>query len=805
MATFAGEIPDAEELAAYFISSGFPEKHAKKYAKSKKDATALYGTLKEAGVEGQLSASLANLMYDAAKAVPKTHLMYRPIIAKMVMESKLDTKQRISAAAKFLKKITPPAELDVPKLEEACGVGMHMTDEEIATLIDQVFESVADTLQKERYLFGVGKILPLVNKADPRAKWANGGTVTKTIKAKLEQVLGPRDERDAEMAKKKNKAKGKEKKKSAEKQAKKGGKSGKAEEKQDYDDTASNKFREAARMGKGFRNTEEMKKKHFEITKGIVRTRFPPEPNGYLHIGHAKSMNLVFKGAYEMLGGVKGQCNLRFDDTNPAAESTEYIDSIKENVAWMGWKPWCVTHSSDHFDTLYEFAERLILDDKCYVCHQTGDEIKACRELRQHHKPGYESPYRNRPVEESLKLFRDMRDGKFKEGEASLRMKIDWEHPNPCMWDPVAYRIKHMPHPHAGDKWCIYPSYDYTHCIIDSLEHIDYSLCTLEFEVRRDSYYWLVDALGLWKALQYEFSRLNIEYTVLSKRKLRQLVETKIVDGWDDPRLPTINGLRRRGFTAEGINAFCDDIGVNRKDNTMVEVDRLHYWIRWHLDTICPRRMAVLDPVLVEITNYEEGVAETIAMPNHPKDKSFGTRDVLFSKFVYVDRSDFREVDEKKYFGLAPGKEVKLKFAYNITCTSFERDDSGKVSKILATYDKSNKNKCKGILTFVACGKGGLDDKPVSAKINLYEELFSVPVPGANGRAWTDDLNPNSLTTVNGYVEACLSDTKKQDRFQFERLGFFVGDDECKEGSLVFNRTLTLKSSKDFGKKKGRK
>ena len=795
------EMPDAEGLTTFFKSVGYPEKNAKKYAKSKKDSVALYGTLKEANIDSEMPNALANLMYEVAKSVPKSHLIYRPTIANMVKDSKLDTKQRISAAAKFLKKITPPAELDMAKLEETCGVGMNMTDDEIVTLIDQVFESVADTLQKERYLFGIAKILPLVHKADPRAKWANGGTLTKTIKKKLEEVLGPRDERDAEMAKKNNKAKGKKKKQKAEKQAKArkdGGGKGKGaeEEKKDYDDDASNTFREAARMEKGFRNTEEMKKKHFEITKGIVRTRFPPEPNGYLHIGHAKSMNLVFKGAYEMLGGVKGQCNLRFDDTNPAAESNEYIDNIKENVNWMGWKPWCVTYSSDHFDTLYEFAERLILEDKCYVCHQSGDEIKACRELRQHNKPGFESPFRNRPVEESLQLFRDMRDGKFKEGEASLRMKIDWQHPNPCMWDPVAYRIKHMPHPHAGDKWCIYPSYDYTHCIIDSLEHIDYSLCTLEFEVRRDSYYWLVDALGLWKALQYEFSRLNIEYTVLSKRKLRQLVETKIVDGWDDPRLPTINGLRRRGFTSEGINAFCDDIGVNRKDNTMVEVARLHYWIRWHLDTICHRRMAVLKPLLVELTNYDEGVAEEVDMPNHPKDKSFGTRKVLFSKYLYVDRDDFREVDEKNFFGLAPGKEVRLKFAYNITCTGFEKDDNGNVTKLLATYDKANTNKCKGKLTFVACGKGGLNEKPASASINLYEELFAVPVPGANGRKWTDDLNPNSLTTVTGYVEAALANTKKQDRFQFDRLGYFVGDDDCTADNLIFNRTLTLKSNK---------
>ena len=794
----ASSAPTEDELVQLFSKVGFSDKDAKKYAKTKKTASALYGTLNEGGVQDKVSKNMANLLYMVATKTPKTHTQYRPVLATMVKEGKLDINPRVQAAVAFLKnKVTPGDTLNTVALDEACGVGLSFSKEQIEGLIDGIFKENDAEIQEKRYLFGISKILPLFRAADPASKWANGGDVTKAINAKLLSTLGPRDERDAAMAKANNKAKGKKKKKDANAKSKAGGKAGdNGAAKKDYDDEARNMFRDAARMDSSFFNSEDAKKKHFEITKGIVRTRFPPEPNGYLHIGHAKSMNLVFKGAYEMLGGVKGMCNLRFDDTNPAAESVEYIDSITENVEWMGWKPWCVTHSSDYFDTLYEFAERLIKDGKCYVCEQSGDDIKASRELRQQNKPGYESPWRNRSPDENLALFREMKDGKHEEGKMSLRMKIDWEHPNPCMWDPVAYRIKHMPHPHAGDKWCIYPSYDYTHCIIDSLEHIDYSLCTLEFEVRRDSYYWLIEQLGLLKALQYEFSRLNIQYTVLSKRKLRKLVEGNLVNGWDDPRLPTINGLRRRGFTSEGINAFCDDIGVNRNDNTIVEISRLHYWARWHLDKVCPRRMAVLDPLEVEIVNFQPDAVESIEMPNHPINKELGVRTVPLSRRLFIDRSDFREDDPgKKYYGLAPGREVRLKYAYNITCTGVERDSENRVVKILATYDENNTRKCKGVLTWVACGAGGTP--PATAEVRLYEELFTVPSPGADGRDWLkDDYNKDSLRVVQAFVEPSLASARKQDRFQFERIGYFVGDDDTTEEKLVFNRTLPLKASK---------
>jgi glutaminyl-tRNA synthetase len=803
MAAIASETlaPSEEDMAAFFVQAGFSDKDAKKNAKSKKTASALYSTLQEANSPAQLSKEELNLLIMVATKTPKTHVEYRPVLATMVVEGKLDINPRVQAACDYLKqKITPGNPLDQAKLETECGVGLNMDEDEIIALTDKVFADNAAEIETQRYLFGISKLLPLFKNADPRAKWANGGMVTKALKNKLAAVLGPKDERDEAMNKAKNKSKGKEKKAKVVANSKKDGAVA-GEGAKAYDDDATNMFRDAARMESSFFNSDEKKKEHFEVTKGIVRTRFPPEPNGYLHIGHAKSMNLVFKGAYEMLGGVKGMCNLRFDDTNPAAESTEFVDSIKENVNWMGWKPWAVTYSSDHFDTLYEFAERLIKDGKSYVCNQSGDEIKRCRDLRRDNKPGYESPCRNRPVEENLELFRAMRDGKYKEGELSLRLKIDWEHPNPNMWDPVAYRIKHMAHPHAGDKWCIYPTYDYTHCIIDSLEHIDYSLCTLEFEVRRDSYYWLVDQLGLWKALQYEFSRLNIEYFCLSKRKLKVLVEENYVTGWDDPRLPTINGLRRRGFTSEGINAFCDDIGVNRHDNTLVEISRLHYWVRWHLDQVARRAFAVLDPIEIEITNYPEGQIEMLELPNHPKtEMGMGNRSVPFSRKLYINREDFREENPgKKYFGLAPGKEVKLKYAYNITCTGMERDASNNVVKLLATYDAENKSKCKGVLTWVAHGEGGA--APATAEVRLYDELFTQKVPGSDGRDWLkDDLNPNSLTVVTALIDSSLVDVKPQDRFQFERVGYFVVDDDSKPGALVFNRTLPLKASSDAKK-----
>jgi len=431
-------------------------------------------------------------------------------------------------------------------------------------------------------------------------------------------------------------------------------------------------------------NSQELIEEHVKVSGGKVRTRFPPEPNGYLHVGHAKSMNMNFELSFEKLGvPIENRRTIfRYDDTNPDAESEEYITSLAQDVAWLGWKPERTTFSSDYFSILYEFAVKLIKNDKAYVCHQTKDEIEACRDIARKKvadptAPGDPcSPYRNRPIEESLRLFEDMRKGKFTESGATLRMKMDMTSPNPNMWDQVAYRIKYTPHPHAGDTWCIYPTYDYTHCIIDSLEHIDYSICTLEFESRRESYYWVLEALQLYRPKVYEMSRLNISYTVLSKRKLLKLVNGKVVRGWDDPRMPTIKGLRRRGYTAKILNAFCNEIGVTRNENT-VQYERLAATARNVLHETSPRVMAVLDPILVVLSGVPDDASEPITVPDFPFDPSRGSHTVDLGSRVYIDQSDFREVDSEDYFGLAPNKAVTLKYAHKIHCDTVEKDDSG--------------------------------------------------------------------------------------------------------------------------------
>ena len=523
-----------------------------------------------------------------------------------------------------------------------------------------------------------------------------------------------------------------------------------------------------------------------------VHTRFPPEPNGYLHIGHAKSICINF-GLAQEYGGL---CNLRFDDTNPVKEDTEYVDSIREDVHWLGGE-WDDReyYASNYFDQLYAFAEQLIRDGKAYVDSQSAEEIRASRGTLT--QPGTESPYRNRSIEENLDLFHRMRDGEFADGEHVLRAKIDMASPNVVMRDPTLYRSRHAEHHRTGDKWCVYPMYDFTHCLSDSLEGITHSICTLEFVNNRELYDWVLDALNVYHPQQIEFARLGLTYTVLSKRKLIQLVKGGFVRGWDDPRMPTICGMRRRGYTPEAIRDFCSRIGVARAEN-LVEYSLLEFCVREHLNAVAPRTMAVLDPIKVVIENYPEGQVEWFDMPFSQDGSVEGSRKVPFSRELYIERDDFREDPPKKFHRLFPGSEVRLRYAYYVTCKDVIKDADGNIVELRCTYDPESKGgatpdgrKIKGTIHWVSVPHA------VSAEVRLYEHLFTSPTPGntPEGVEFTDLLNPGSMRVVTAQVEPALAEFPAGSRVQFERLGYFCVDPDSKPGAPVFNRTVTLKDS----------
>jgi glutaminyl-tRNA synthetase len=525
---------------------------------------------------------------------------------------------------------------------------------------------------------------------------------------------------------------------------------------------------------------------------GRVATRFPPEPNGYLHIGHAKSICLNF-GVARDFGGT---CNLRFDDTNPVTEEVEYVESIQEDVRWLGFS-WDdrLFYASDYFETLYECAERLIADGKAYVDDLTADEIREYRGSLT--TSGKESPYRTRSADENLDLFRRMRAGEFPDGSRVLRAKIDMASPNLNMRDPVLYRIRRAHHHRTGDAWCIYPMYDYAHPISDALERITHSLCTLEFEDHRPLYDWLIENLPLpGQPQQIEFARLNLTYTVMSKRRFLQLVNEKHVAGWDDPRMPTISGLRRRGYTPEAIRRFADDIGVAKREN-IVDIGLLEFFVREDLNKRAPRAMAVLRPLEIVLENYPDGETEYMDVVNNPEDRSAGTRRVPFSKRLYVEQDDFREDPPKKFFRLAPGREVRLRNAYLITCRDVVKDAAGNVVSLKCTYDPATRGgdapdgrKVKATLHWVSAAHA------VDAEVRLYDRLFTVEEPGAGDVDFLSQLNPNSLEVLrNCKVEPALADAPAGARYQFERIGYFAVDPDSTEGRPVFNRTVTLKDS----------
>jgi len=537
---------------------------------------------------------------------------------------------------------------------------------------------------------------------------------------------------------------------------------------------------------------------------GRVITRFPPEPNGYLHIGHAKSICLNFGIAAEF----GGSCNLRFDDTNPSREEVEYVESIQEDVRWLGFD-WArnLFYASDYFGQLYEYAIQLIEKGKAYVCDLTGDQVREYRGNLT--EPGKESPFRDRSKEENLDLFRSMRAGEFEEGAHTLRAKIDMASSNLNLRDPVLYRILKETHHRTGDEWPIYPMYDFAHGQSDSMENVTHSVCTLEFEDHRPLYDWFLDELGIYHSQQIEFARLNLTHTVLSKRRLIQLVNEGYVNGWDDPRMPTISGLRRRGYTPEAVRDFCDRIGVAKRDNT-VDIALLEHTLREDLNKRSPRVMAVLDPLKVVIENYPEGKSEKIVSVNNPEDMSMGERSIPFSRTVYIEKDDFREEPPPKFYRLSPGREVRLKDAYYITCTGVVKDETtGEVIELRATYDPEtyggtsvDGRKVRGTSHWVSA------DHAVDAEVRVYDHLFSTVDPDdvPEGGDFKDNLNPESLVVMSAKLEQGLDKAKPGERFQFLRQGYFVVDPDSTPEAPVFNRTVALRdtwSRMDQSRKKG--
>ena len=523
-----------------------------------------------------------------------------------------------------------------------------------------------------------------------------------------------------------------------------------------------------------------------------VQTRFPPEPNGYLHIGHAKAICLDFGLADEF----SGHTNLRFDDTNPEKEETEYVDSIMEDVRWLGFHWEGLYYASDYFDQLYEWAVKLIKAGKAYVDDLSADEVRRHRGTLT--EPGKESPYRNRSVDENLALFERMRAGEFPDGSRTLRAKIDMASPNVNMRDPVMYRILHAEHHRTGDKWCIYPMYDYAHGQSDSIERVTHSMCTLEFTDHRPLYEWFIRELGIFPSQQIEFDRLNITYTLLSKRKLLQLVQDKHVSGWDDPRMPTISGIRRRGYTSRAIRNFCAAVGVSRTNGT-TDFAMLEHFVREDLNKTSPRVMAVLRPLKLVIDNYPEGQVEEMEAVNNPEDESAGTRKVPFSRELYIEQDDFREDPPKQYHRLSPGREVRLRYGYFVKCVSVKKNDKGEVVEVHCTYDPASRGgnspdgrKVKATIHWVSA------QHAIDAEVRLYDKLFTKPNPGEveEGQDFTSNLNPESLEVVPAVkIEPSVRDAKSGDRYQFERLGYFCVDPDSTAGKLVFKRTASLKDT----------
>ncbi|KAJ2157409.1 Glutaminyl-tRNA synthetase [Coemansia sp. RSA 552] len=806
-----------EDLTGKFEALGLTAEKAKEAAGNKKLAPALSDLIAASG-RSAFDKSAGMLVYTLAAAAAKGNTPHADYIARAIACGRIASAEQLQAATKFCSKNDPAA--DEAAFDEACGVGIVVSDEEIAAAIKAVLDGTRDKLVSERYR-GLGRVLGMVKKA-PELRWADSAKVKHEFDAQALELLGPKDERD-DPANVKKAAKKAAKKPAAKPAAGKGAEARGWEPVPVKTMLAEGEISRLHRVGENPQIKPELMAEHLKATGGKVITRFPPEPNGYLHIGHAKAINVNFGYAY-VHGGV---CNLRYDDTNPEAEEKEYVDSILDTIRWLGFEPDQVLYSSDYFQQLYELAIKLIERGLAYVCHCTGDEIRLQRGGDDNRGERFACAHRERPVAESLAEFQKMKEGRYGPNEAILRMKMDLEDGNPQMWDLVAYRVLFASHHRTGTEWCIYPTYDFTHCLCDSFENITHSLCTKEFSQSRPSYYWLCDAVEVYKPVQWEYGRLNVTNTVLSKRKLLKLRAEGIVDALDDPRLYTLPALRRRGVPPQAINAFVRELGVSTADST-IDVGRLENHIRGSLDACAPRVMAAIHPIKVVLENLPEDHCEEIEMPYNPRDESFGKHRVPFTRTLYIDRSDFRETDSLDYYRLAPGKTVGLNgLPHPITCTDVKRGADGTVAELVCRYENaSSPPKPKAFIQWIAdCPRLGspvhLDEvriyKPLFKHANPYDESV---VPGG----WLSDIDRASLEVVKGAIadtglwdsiqRYAATESGKQElakhhvenvRFQFMRIGYFaldrdtvlpaeaVGGGPASGARLVMNRIVTLK------------
>ncbi|KAK6480826.1 glutamine--tRNA ligase [Huso huso] len=762
---------DSADLVSLFISIGLSEQKAKETLKNE----ALSSALKEAVIQvtdtpGLRSSRAAGIRTIKLRAEQRLCILYSFALLTRIISLSLS----LSAALDCVKS-HPVDPISVEEFERQCGVGVVVSPEQIEDTVEAIISKHKELLMKERYRFNMGL---LMGEARSQLKWADGKIIKNEVDMQVLHLLGPKTEADLEKKPKAPKQKAaaeNEKVEAADGDVKLEGKSLMQQlrgEAMKFHKTGENYKTEGYVVTP---NTMRLLREHLELTGGQVRTRFPPEPNGILHIGHAKAINFNF-GYAKANNGI---CFLRYDDTNPEKEEEKYFTGIRDMVEWLGYKPYAVTHASDYFQQLYDWAVELIRRSHAYVCHQRVEEIKG------HNPPP--SPWRDRPTEESLLLFEGMRKGKFAEGEVTLRMKLVMEDGK---MDPVAYRIKYTPHHRTGDTWCIYPTYDYTHCLCDSIEHITHSLCTKEFQARRSSYFWLCNALDVYCPVQWEYGRLNLTYTVVSKRKIVKLVETGAVRDWDDPRLFTLTALRRRGFPAEAINNFCARVGVTVAQTT-VEPHLLEACVREVLNDSAPRVMAVLEPLRVTITNFPAPQQMEVKVPDFPADESRGSHSVHFSSTVFIEQADFREVTEKGYKRLTPDQPVGLRHAgYVISVQKVIKDPSGKVVELQVSCARADsREKPKAFIQWVS--------NPLRCEVRLYERLFlhknpedPSEVPGG----FLSDISPNSLQLIeDAMVDRSVAGAKVFDQFQFERVGYFSVDPDSTESKLVFNRTVTLK------------
>ncbi|XP_076289861.1 glutaminyl-tRNA synthetase [Lasioglossum baleicum] len=769
------EIDDNIKL---FQSIGLSEQKAKETLKNKQVSSHLKLAITEANKYGVITPEIGILLYHLASKIKNQISDKLPFAAKYIAEKKLDTTQRVDAALSFLLHHVKET-IEISNFEKECGIGVIVTPEEIETEVEKAINEHKPEILEKRYRFNVG---PLMQSVRNNLKWADGKAVKNEFDVQILVLLGPKVDLDFKPLTKLERQCASPNIQKEKKEPKSVVASSEKTDAQTISELMRTKVH-FHKPGENYKtegyvitsNTHKLLQEHLKITGGKVRTRFPPEPNGILHIGHAKAININFGYA----AAHDGICYLRYDDTNPEKEEEKFFVGIREMVEWLGYKPAKITYSSDNFEQLYEWAVKLIEKGLAYVCHQSSEEIKGFNPPP--------SPWRNRPISENLQLFQDMKDGLLEEGEATLRMKVTLEEGKQ---DPVAYRIKYTPHHRTGDQWCIYPTYDFTHCLCDSIEHITHSLCTKEFQSRRSSYYWLCNALDIYCPVQWEYGRLNVNYTVVSKRKIAKLIEQGFVSDWDDPRLFTLTALRRRGFPSEAINNFCAQMGVTGAQ-AVVDPTVLEACVRDVLNVTASRHMAVLDPLKVTISNFPHENPVKLSVPNFPNEPEKGQHNIIFDEVIYIEASDFQEKATKDFRRLTPNQFVGLKHAgVVLTVQEIERDSSGNIINIIVKQEPaSENNKPKAFIHWVS--------NPVLASIRLYERLFKHKNPEDTSEVpngFLSDINPSSKKEIVGYIDASLADlAKPMESFQFERIGFFFVDSDTTPGKVVFNRTVTLK------------